>query len=224
MNKAQRVTIKVGDTYGQLTIAKLIGSVLYSGKKRKLWQCECSCGNVVELLDDYLKKKTLRETSCGNCREDSFYKNTISERSSWASIFVRCYNVDCISYKYYGGRGISICDRWNPDKGGSFINFYEDMGKRLEGMTLDRIDSDGDYEPSNCRWATRTEQEVNKKQRSKNTSGKTGVYFYKKYSKWEVKISVNKRQVYVGMYENFEDAVKAREDAELKYYGKILGH
>lgn len=222
MSKTQRVKVNVGDVYGQLTITKLIGSILYSGKKRKFWQCRCKCGIVVDLLEDFLKKKTLSEKSCGQCKEESFYKKTIKERNSWRSVVFRCYNPVCSSYKDYGGRGISVCDRWNPEKGGSFMNFYEDMGERPEGMTLDRIDPDGNYEPSNCRWATNSEQNVNKRRTGKPTSGKAGVNWHKKSCKWEVKISDNGKQIGLGMYDDFETAVKVRQDGELKYYGKLL--
>jgi hypothetical protein len=73
----------------------------------------------------------------------------------------RCANPAASNYSYYGGRGISIYARWlGPD---GFINFHADMGERPEGMTLDRIDPDGDYEPSNCRWATASDQTTNRR-------------------------------------------------------------
>lgn len=68
----------------------------------------------------------------------------------------RCGNPNSVSYPYYGGRGISICDRWLGEDG--FSTFLADMGPRPEGTTLDRIDTDGNYEPDNCRWATSKQQ------------------------------------------------------------------
>lgn len=77
---------------------------------------------------------------------------------SWRAMRVRCYDSSHENFKYYGGRGICVCDRWHV-----FVNFYEDMGARPKDTTLDRINPDGNYEPSNCRWATSKEQALNRR-------------------------------------------------------------
>jgi hypothetical protein len=88
----------------------------------------------------------------------------------WTAMKQRCYDLNFKQYDDYGGRGITVCDRWNY----SFENFLEDMGECPEGLTLDRIDNDGNYEPGNCRWITRQEQNLNK--RAKNRCGICGEY------------------------------------------------
>lgn len=80
---------------------------------------------------------------------------------SWSSMKSRCQNPKSTSYKYYGARGVTVCSRWE-----SFENFFEDMGERPEGTSLDRIDPHGNYEPGNCRWATSAEQNRNKRSKA----------------------------------------------------------
>lgn len=82
------------------------------------------------------------------------------EYLSWCSMKSRCYNQNAVGFKLWGGRGITVCDRWAS----SFENFLADMGPRPKGTSLDRINNDGNYEPGNCRWATRSEQRRNSRQ------------------------------------------------------------
>lgn len=77
---------------------------------------------------------------------------------SWRSMMTRCFNQNYDRYSDYGGRGITVCERWQ-----TFANFLEDMGERPEGHTLDRINNDGNYEPQNCQWATLSEQARNRR-------------------------------------------------------------
>ena len=135
------------------------------------------------------------------------------EYYAWQNMRRRCYDVKTINFNKYGGRGISVCDDWHD-----FINFYNDMGERPKGMSLDRIDNNKGYYKDNCRWTNRTTQSRNQNTRVDNSSGVKGVCFCNRSNKWCCQISVNKRRKHIGYFVNFEDAVKARKDAELKYW------
>jgi len=126
----------------------------------------------------------------------------IAVRECWYAMWRRCTNESCYDYKHYGGRGISVCDRWRD-----LSAFSEDMGPRpSKSHSLDRIDVDGDYEPSNCRWADRLEQQRNKRNlRFLTVKGET-----KCLAEWaetsEIKANTILRRVLLGW--DHESAIK----------------
>ena len=148
---------KSGEVYGDFTVIEF-DHVDISGHLH--WKCQCnSCGYTVS----YPQYKLTKEPKCGKCRSDrKHYKSeyySTPEFNSYQSMLQRCTKTTNKDYKNYGGRGINVCERWLN----SFEAFLEDMGKRPSGMTLDRIDYNGNYEKSNCRWAPEVVQNRNKR-------------------------------------------------------------
>lgn len=158
-----------GKIFDKLTI---LNRVKNSKSGNAQWLCLCECGNNKFISgSDIIKGKT---KSCGCIRKETTTKRNLKHGHSkrqnsssiymiWANIIQRCTNPKHIGYKNYGGRGIIVCDRWNPKRGGSFENFLEDMGERPLGLTIDRINNDKGYHKSNCRWRTIKEQSRNKR-------------------------------------------------------------
>lgn len=135
--------------------------------------------------------------------------------SVWIGVKLRTTNPNHKSFKYYGGKGIKLCKRWQGSEG--FKNFVEDMGPRPTGYSLDRIDNDDDYTPENCRWTDRRTQNLNRHVFKNNKTGHTGVEFNKSLNKYVAVICVNYKRLWLGSYDSIADAVKVRKNAEHLY-------
>ncbi len=156
------VCVQVGNRFGKLVV---IESAPPRGKHkdRKFWLMQCDCGALKVVIQDSLTRKTHPTRSCGCIRGRQTKHSHCSNGSSptyvsWRLMWNRCKRRKNHNYYRYGGAGITVCDRWR-----SFESFLEDMGEKPEGCSIDRIDGTGNYTPENCRWATRKQQQRNRK-------------------------------------------------------------
>jgi len=168
-----------GDVYGRLTVIGHVGKSKYG---ISMWNCRCECGN--EYVGNSNSMRTGKTLSCG-CLQSQRAAEANAKRAthglarrkkgerpkfsptyqSWKCMVERCVNPNAPNAHLYGGRGITVCDRWQGRDG--FTNFLADLGERPEGKTIDRINTDGNYEPGNVKWSTPKEQAANRRPRKK---------------------------------------------------------
>ena len=211
-----------GMRFGDITVTELVSS------SPVLWKCRCVCGNeLVRSVSDITRDWHGRSNSCG-CKKQAFAKGPLKEYSignkfrekhgdapstgatslykRWVAMKQRCQNPKCREYKWYGGKGVKICDEWQEYE--NFKHWAEKSGYK-ESLTIDRINPDGDYCPENCRWVDWSVQGANKTVIS-NTGvvgiSKVGGWYQASLTKDGKKINKNFRQL--------DDAIKFRKDLE----------
>jgi len=151
--------------FGSLTAMSQSGwHIQSSGRRMPIWRCKCDCGSELDVRKTYLTSGDTKSCGCLRRRTTASLKmkHGMAHKSSTYDIWVlmrqRCNNPRANGFRYYGGRGVTVCERWDD-----YANFLSDMGERPTGLTLDRRDPYGNYEPSNCRWETWTVQNNNKR-------------------------------------------------------------
>lgn len=203
-----------GKVFGRLTAIRFVNRA----RNSSIWECRCVCGTTKLVRRQHLLSGATKSCGCliGETTAARNFTHGLTGTktyTAWANMIKRCENATASGFERYGGAGVSVCERWRK-----FENFLADMGEAPQGMTIDRRDSAAGYSKVNCRWATATTQARNRT--FKNTpTGIKGVVFCR--DRFRVKIGVGYKQIHIGYFFTIEEAARARQDAENKYWKHI---
>lgn len=185
-----------GHKYGKLSVIKPVGKNKHG---KVLWLCKCECGNETITSSNSLRRG--HTISCGCAHLEKIAKGNPKHGLTnaklypvWVMMKDRCMNSNNKEYKNYGGRGVTVCNEWKNN----FQAFYDwaMTNGYVEGLSIDRIDNNGNYEPSNCRWATRREQQLNTTRNKRITyNGKTQTL-----TEWSEELNVRFNKLWERLY------------------------
>lgn len=203
-----------GQRFNKLTAVKRTERKSVSGDF--IWFCECECGGSAEIPVGQLNSGAAYSCGCQDRRGTHNMSGTPTY-TSWLKLLARTRHEEYA--EWYSD--VEVCDRWDSYKGGSFENFYEDMGERPAGTSINRVNGSKIYSRETCEWASYSLQGFDQRKRKTNTSGRTGVRWREERKVWEARIGLDSGSEVLYYGSSFEEAVQAREDAELKYHGFI---
>lgn len=207
-----------GQRFGKLVVLRREPN---NANNKVVWRCQCDCGKQTVVIGSRLytgKTKScgclIRETTIERSTKHNYYHTHLY--STRLNMLDRCNNPKNKTYSYYGGRGIKVCSEWmNKDTGvQSFCEWALNNGYQ-EGLTIDRIDTNGDYSPDNCRWVTMAKQCLNRRTRA-NKTGFSGVSKTAWSGRYTATIQIDGKQVNLGTYDSAEEAGKAYQVAKQK--------
>lgn len=223
-----RIEYLKGQRIGCCIFLEDVEPIYHGSKSRRRALFKCNCEKEFISVIDSVKRGVVKSCGCFNLSSITklgHSRKTHGESKTplyncWTGMKQRCYNVSDKSYAEYGGRGIRVCSQWVN----SFVAFKEDMGSSYsEGLELERIDVNKDYMPENCKWATEQEQAWNQRIYKNNKSDCAGVIVRPCANgalKYEVRISKDGKEHYLGTYYSITEAVQVRIEAEITLYGK----
>ena len=200
---------RTGMRYGKLIVLRRHGT---NALKKVTWECLCDCGNSTVVTSGSLA--TGNTASCGCGVKEAITKHGGWKKSSyntWRAMMRRCYNTEDKDYPRWGGRGVLVYAPWHE-----YTTFARDVGEPTGAETFDRVDTTGNYEPGNVRWATPTTQARNIRTPKTSKTGFTGVLFHN--NKYYAAITVKKKKFYSKCFSTLEEAAIARKELERMYW------
>lgn len=217
-----RKQIDIGTRFGRYTV---VGEC-FRENDESLVPVVCDCGVTKNVRRYSLESGAVLSCGCYNLERLSIDKRNLKHGmsqsetyQSWSSMKRRCNLETDGGYENYGGRGIKVCDRWMEPAPQGFLNFVEDMGEKPEGLTLERVDVNGNYSKENCIWADRTQQCFNRRKFKNKTSEFVGVHWDAWKEKWVATLKKNGEVKLCSVFKSEESAARAYDEACLEHYG-----